>query len=334
METQTQAQTTIQSVTQTTATSANSSAHAAQMPALPTTQASISSQPQITSASPSTLLTGESHSLKPNISNTADSFDSSNASNWRMKISDATLREHPSLASIQDLDGLVKSYVNAQKLIGAEKVALPNEKWTDAEWNEFFNKMGRPKTAEGYQFTRPQMPEGIDYDEAMHEHFFNEMHTAGLSQRQAEKLYNTFNEYQLKQFEKHQMDHERQCEAAIENLKKEWNRFFDTKLNHARLAVKTFGGPTLQNKLDTTGLGNDPDIIKAFAEMGAILAEDTTHGAARTSFTANPESAKAEINNLNLDSDFMKALTDRNHMGHAAALEKWKQLHTLAYPGK
>ena len=35
------------------------------------------------------------------------------------------LREHPSLSPIKDVENLARSYVNAQKLIGADKIPLP-----------------------------------------------------------------------------------------------------------------------------------------------------------------------------------------------------------------
>lgn len=45
-------------------------------------------------------------------------------------------------------------------------------------------------------------------------------------------------------------------------------------LTTAQRALNTFGSPALKELLDQTGLGNHPEIVRAFAKAGAAISED------------------------------------------------------------
>ena len=84
---------------------------------------------------------------------------------WRSGLPE-DIRNDPSLADIKDVGSMAKSYINGQKLIGKNRIALPGEGATDEEISAFHSQLGRPEKAEGYQFgERPTLPEGMEYDE-------------------------------------------------------------------------------------------------------------------------------------------------------------------------
>ena len=80
------------------------------------------------------------------------------ASDWRTSIPEE-IRGHKSLEHIQDVGALAKSYVNAQSMIGADKVAIPGKHATDEDWGEVYRRLGRPDTPDGYELNN-EMPEG------------------------------------------------------------------------------------------------------------------------------------------------------------------------------
>ena len=45
---------------------------------------------------------------------------------------------------------LAKSYINATQMIGKDKVAVPNKNSTEDQWNEVYDKLGRPESADKY----------------------------------------------------------------------------------------------------------------------------------------------------------------------------------------
>ena len=62
------------------------------------------------------------------------------------------LRDEPSLQTFDSVDKLAKSYVNAVKMIGGNPdnlISLPQE---GESWDSFYNQLGRPAQADGYDF--------------------------------------------------------------------------------------------------------------------------------------------------------------------------------------
>ena len=53
------------------------------------------------------------------------------------------IRNEPSLQNIQDVDQLAKGYVHEQRMVGADKIPLPNKHATDEDWNQFYSRLGR-----------------------------------------------------------------------------------------------------------------------------------------------------------------------------------------------
>lgn len=92
------------------------------------------------------------------------------------------LRENKSLQNIKDANDLANQFINAQKLIG-QKVAEPEG---GDDYYNFYNKLGRPESVDGYEFDIPE-DLGIDPKE-IHEKYSKAFHEAGLTKKQASIL--------------------------------------------------------------------------------------------------------------------------------------------------
>ena len=80
------------------------------------------------------------------------------------------------------VSSLAKSYLNLERMLSKEKMPIPTDNDGDEVWDQAYKALGRPESPEGYQ-----APEGIDLEaKAATDAIF---HDAGLSQRQASKLY-------------------------------------------------------------------------------------------------------------------------------------------------
>ena len=112
------------------------------------------------------------------------------AFDWRSEIPEE-IKGHKSLETIQDVPGLIKGFVHAQSMIGADKLAIPGKHATDDDWNVVYGKLGRPNEAKDYNLAST-IPEGQVQNEEMLNWFQNTAHEAGLSQRQAALLLNKF----------------------------------------------------------------------------------------------------------------------------------------------
>ena len=250
---------------------------------------------------------------------------------WRSSIPE-DLQNDPSLADIQDVAGLAKGYVHAQHMIGADKVALPGRDATQEELDNFYNKLGRPESSDGYETPTENMPE-VPLNDELQKQFFDEAHRIGLNKTQAAALIR----WQAQQVESHQIaqqdNQEAELQHAEETMRKEFGKAYTEKMDMAINAAKEFGGEELLEVLNSTGLGNNPAIIRAFANIGKAVANDEIiGGGGRQGFMMSPSEAKAQIANMKRDPNFMASYTDNGHIAHKESVQEMARLFELAYP--
>ena len=103
-------------------------------------------------------------------------------------LSDQTQREtfEKGLDGIKSWDSLIASNVNAQKLIGS-KISLPKDDSPEEDWNNLYNKLGRPETPESYDLTN----EKFKYTEEVEKEIRQSMHKLGLTAKQAKGINDT-----------------------------------------------------------------------------------------------------------------------------------------------
>jgi len=243
--------------------------------------------------------------------------------NWRETLPEA-LRAEPSLASLNNFESMAKSYVNAQKMIGMDKVVLPNENSPEGIWNEFYSAIGRPETAGDYQFETPEMPEGLQVSEQMLGGFGEQAHKLGLNQQQASELLNWYNQNQVEGYNELQNNQAISQDQAIGELKKEWGMAFDSKVESANAAIRTFDKDGV---IESLGLQNNPQIAKLLSTIGESISEDKLVGASKA---MAPIDASVEINKIMGDSNH--PYYNDEHPEHGDAVKKMQQLFQMANP--
>lgn len=243
------------------------------------------------------------------------------------------LRGEASLQSIKDLPSLAKSFVHAQRLVGADKLALPKADANPAEWEAVYNRLGRPEKADGYKFTEVKLPDGFEVDKKLQDRFAPIFHKHGLTQKQADGMRSDFMQYQIETIQA-SIQNQNQAHADGEKaLKAEWGDKYDANVKQAELALRRFATPDLLEALNESGLGSHPGIVKAFAEIGARMSEDQARGGGSGGpQPVGVDAAKTELARLTKDADFQKALQDRWHKDHGEAVKKWTDLHRQAAP--
>lgn len=245
--------------------------------------------------------------------------------NWTDKLPEG-LREEASLKNFKTFEGMTKSLVNAQKMIGSDKVPVPNDNWDEEQWNDFYNKIGRPETPENYEFTRPEIPEGMNYNEDMEKAFASQAHNLGLTQPQASKLLDWYNKSQIDMQSELEKKAEFEQSQAVEALKKEWGKVYSDKMEKANAAVRTFGAA---DTLEKAGYANNPDMVKLFAKVGESISEDKL---VQGRSDMSPADAKGKINSIMGDSKH--PYHNAGHPGHKQAVEEVKNLYEMMHPSE
>ena len=250
---------------------------------------------------------------------------------WRTAIPE-DLQNDPSLADIQDISSLAKGYVHAQRMIGTDKVSVPTSQASQEELDTFYNKLGRPETPQGYEAPTENMPD-LPVNEEVRNQFYEEAHRIGLNKQQTAALLRWEAESTKGRMDAHVQSSEMELEKAQDTMRREFGAAYEEKMNMAQNAAKEFGGDELVNLLDSTGLGNNPAVIKAFANIGkAIMNDEIIGGGGRQGFMMSPGEAKSQIGGLKRDPNFMQAYQDTGNAGHAEAVKEMGRLFELAHP--
>jgi len=123
-----------------------------------------------------------------------------------------------------------------------------------------------------YELTTPEnMPVNEDVL-AEYKDIANEL---GLSQEGAQKLMDLAVKNAQNQYDQHH-EVQKQWVDNIKSDKEFGGNNLQTTVKSARGVIDKYGDPEVLALLDTTGLGNNPGVIKMFARIGKRVAEDSS----------------------------------------------------------
>ena len=214
------------------------------------------------------------------------------------------IRDHPSLQSINDVGNLGLSFVNAQRLIGADKIPLPKNP-TEDDLNNIYTKLGKPEQPSGYEIKA----DGQILTEGDVNTYTDIAHKLGLSKTQASGILDYYRSSIQQTTEAMSKDSEQQRQQIEQSLKAEWGADYDAKVTQANRAVSDIAGEDLLQMVlqDGTKVGNHPAFIKAFANFAdfknSVTKEDTISENS-VNYRMSPADAKAKIDTI---------MNDRSH---------------------
>ena len=183
-------------------------------------------------------------------------------------------KEDKALANFQDMNQFVKSYLHAQKMVGLDKIPVPNKHATDEDWQEVYKRLGAPEKPDQYKYN---FAKDQKVDEASLKAFNEVAQKNGLLPKQAEnivKFYNELSQQAVSQ-EASKIDAARLESETV--LKTEYGSEYNKRLDQAkRLASQTLGADFLNNTILKNGskLGDNVSLIKAFSNLADKLSED------------------------------------------------------------
>ena len=204
----------------------------------------------------------------------ATSDEAAVAADWKAALPD-DLREHPSIAGMQDVASLAKSMVHAQSMVGADKIAVPG-KWADEDdWSQVYDKLGRPASAEEYglQF---DVPDG-EADPALTGWFAETAHKIGLNTKQAQQLADSYIEL-TGGMGQQEVDLEAAKAQATAELRQEYGAAFDDRLGKGNNFLGEFGADGLMELRlnDGTPLMNHPSFIRTVVNAAQYIHESVS----------------------------------------------------------
>ena len=194
-------------------------------------------------------------------------------STWKDSISEE-FRSDPSIEKFTEIDALAKSYINATKMIGQDKLVIPNNNSTEDQWNEVYEKLGRPESADKYALDAKS--ETVSMDENAVKSFAEQSHKLGLNNKQAQGILEFYKNNMEGTAQQSKIDTETAQSQSEQELRQEWGRDFEGKVKQAGALAKANINPEVLDMTLSNGtrLGDHPEIIKGFAKIAGMMSED------------------------------------------------------------
>ena len=231
----------------------------------------------------------------------------------------------------------INSYKNLESLVGLPPdrlLKLPGEKSAPEEWGQVWDRLGRPKDANGYQIPLPEGDKG-DFAKSMAPIF----HEAGLTQGQVKVLAEKANAMTAAKVKADTDAAKAAHDKEVKELTDEWGALYQTNAEIVDKAAAAFGvTPEHVNALKQV-LGPKAT-MQFFFNIGTKIAVEGQFvgGEKAGSFSApggdrTPEMARAEIKQLQNSREFMQEWNSLDPTVRGAARARMERLNQQAYPG-
>ena len=241
---------------------------------------------------------------------------------WKDTISEQ-FRNDPSIEKFTEIDALAKSYINATKMIGQDKLVIPTNNSTEDQWNEVYSKLGRPESADKYSLDATS--EIVQMDDNAIKSFAEQSHKLGLNNKQAQGILEYYKNNMEGTAQQSRIDTETAQTQAEQQLRQEWGRDFEGKVKQAgALAKANINSDVLDMKLqDGTRVGDHPEIIKGFAKIAGMMSEDKIVSTESENVDTMKD-IQSEITTLTTDTN--SPYWNKNHPDHDKVVQ---QVYTL-----
>lgn len=210
-------------------------------------------------------------------------------------------RNHPSIQKFTDTNGLAKSYLSLESLMGQEKIPVPKNAEDSNAWALYNKAFNVPETPDKYNIKI----EGIEnleedaltgYKALMHKHHLSN----DVAQELLTEHINAIKEYENVKQQQQQIE----MEEATSNLKKEWGLKYEENLKTALNYLEKLSVDKEEFDYFNSKIGNDAKFIKLLSKMGNSISEGSLGGfeGQAKGFTLTPSEAQAEFDRIMNDS--------------------------------
>lgn len=244
------------------------------------------------------------------------------------------LKTSPSLSRYKasGIEGLARGYLNAERMISADKVPVPKDDTDTEAWDRFYKAAGRPDDPTKYEFKKPaELPSGVSYDDHMETWWRQSAHKAGLSARQASQLYGDYADRFFGQIKAGDEAAKAERTAARVELQRDWGAEFDLKYQFANAAYADMPADVVA-RLEQAGINRMPGFVKFMASIS-----EKTRG--ESELREGPQAGGGAKTPAQLQSEIAEfrqthnaVMTDKSHPEHDLRVKQFTALFEQLYP--
>lgn len=228
-----------------------------------------------------------------NLSNNDGDQNSSGQPAWIAQLPD-TLKGNETLSKFKTIGDLGSRYIEVDGKYAelSDKLAksyIPKlgDNPTDEEILAYRQALGVPGKPEDYVLDKPQLPEGMPYDEALEKNFRDVANKLGLNNQQVQGIYKMFLDYDLSMYSEASRLIAENKEKAVNVLKNIWQgdsystkieetkRTFSESLKAINIPESLGGADAVIKEFNDSGFGNHPAMIYFFNSLFSKISDDT-----------------------------------------------------------
>ena len=249
--------------------------------------------------------------------------------NWHDAIPEELRNQVGNFANFKTVEDLVKSYQNAQKMIGADKIALPRKDAALKELREqVLSKIGLPEKLEDYKFDL-ERKDGVDKE--FLDGFKKTSHELGILPAQAKALGDWFDKTNEAAYQAQVKAGKDASAAELKALRDEWGDAYQENVASAKAALREFADKETQEYI-RKHMGSDPKLIKLLARVGETLGEDKIRGEGGTGGTGKMSPGEAQQQIDAIVNNIKHPYYDKGHVDHPAAKNEMRKLREIVDP--
>jgi len=239
---------------------------------------------------------------------------------WRENYVPEDIRGEKIFDRVKTIQGMAKSLANAERLVGADKILKPSDKFGDKEWEDYHRAGGW--TGEPIPLKAPDgLPEGIWSDERATK-FSDGFNKLKLTPKQVDGIMEIYNADLASQLTDMGNNSETTLAELKSNLLAKWGNAYSQHEHNAEFALSkgSKGDDELKQRL-VDKYGKDPDFIEVFANLGGEFSESGSIPVSKLSST--PVDIQAKINEIQASEAFNNPM----HPDHANTMKTINRLY-------
>lgn len=231
----------------------------------------------------------------------------------------------------------VRNYAELNKMLGVPKdylLKVPKDDTDKDGWNQVYSRLGRPEKAEDYGLAALK-----NADPEYAAMIAGVMHEHGVSKKAATAIVEKHGAFLEAYLAKQAEQGQQKAQAETEQLKSEWGDKYQETVERGGQALKELWGDQADAVVDALqskfGVRSTAHLIAKLADKsGEANFRASGEGTGGSSgFGMSPDGAKAKIEQLKKDPDFVKQMFGDNKQQAAQAAEQMRRLMAIAYPG-
>ena len=221
------------------------------------------------------------------------------------------------------LPNIFRSLASAERMVGADKMAIPTDKSGDDVWDAYYRIGGRPETPQEYGFARPEkLPEEF-YSEEKAGVFAEAMHKLGLSKKQAQGLFDFYHADIAKALDDKRINDQIESDSLLNTLVNEQGNNFEAFKHLGNIAIKkgVNGDAEFKERL-LAKMNKDADWIRFAGNLGSKFNESSG-----TTIPIAMQETKNQLQEKINEIMASDAFNQRNHPNHKSAMNNLQALY-------